>query len=268
MPFRNSIVAGTDLVREAINSPEFVTGVSGWSINRDGSAEFNDISVRGSITITGNAQSSNYILGTSGWQLRSDGTAEFNGNVDMLSAIVTGDIQSANYVANTTGWRLTDDGQAEFNGVFLSGTADGKVHTGSAVETQLMTVGLQVAVTGANTQNTPQVAGHAYQALVQVSYTGNAEGNRIRYRLWNGVVGTGIALGSLQPTVKCVQFTGAFDSVLLMFVWKASESGTIANINLGMESFSGTGNVTTRLDFSSYSFIINDIGLASRITNL
>lgn len=49
MSFTNPIVAGTGLVREAINSPNYVAGVSGWSINRDGSAEFSDVAARGSI---------------------------------------------------------------------------------------------------------------------------------------------------------------------------------------------------------------------------
>lgn len=55
MPFRNSVVGGTTLVRAAIRSPNFVTGVSGWSIDRDGSAEFNDIVIRGGTVIGGDA---------------------------------------------------------------------------------------------------------------------------------------------------------------------------------------------------------------------
>lgn len=50
MAFSNPIVAGTELVRKAIQSPNYVTGVSGWSINRDGTAEFSNIIARGEIT--------------------------------------------------------------------------------------------------------------------------------------------------------------------------------------------------------------------------
>lgn len=50
MPFENSITGGQGaLIRPAIKSPNFVTGVSGWTINRDGSAEFNNVVVRGTI---------------------------------------------------------------------------------------------------------------------------------------------------------------------------------------------------------------------------
>lgn len=52
MSFRNSIVAGVELIREAIQSRNFVTGVSGWRIARDGTAEFLNVIIRGLITAT------------------------------------------------------------------------------------------------------------------------------------------------------------------------------------------------------------------------
>lgn len=51
MPFRNPIVAGLTLIRAAIKSPNYSAGVSGWTINRDGSAEFNDVTARGNVVI-------------------------------------------------------------------------------------------------------------------------------------------------------------------------------------------------------------------------
>lgn len=51
----NPVVGGTVLRRAAIQSPNFVTGVSGWTINQDGSAEFNNVTIRGGITIGGTA---------------------------------------------------------------------------------------------------------------------------------------------------------------------------------------------------------------------
>lgn len=49
MAFSNSILAGSKLVREAIQSPNYVTASSGWSINKDGTAEFADLTARGRI---------------------------------------------------------------------------------------------------------------------------------------------------------------------------------------------------------------------------
>lgn len=61
MAFTNPITGGQGaLVRPAIKSPGFVTGVSGWTINRDGSAEFNNLTIRGTFKGT------NFELDTSG----------------------------------------------------------------------------------------------------------------------------------------------------------------------------------------------------------
>lgn len=51
--FENPVVAGTTLIREAIISPDYVPGVSGWAIFADGTAEFNDATMRGAIEAGG-----------------------------------------------------------------------------------------------------------------------------------------------------------------------------------------------------------------------
>lgn len=51
MVFTNSILAGETLVRDAIKSEGYVAGSSGWSINRDGTAEFNDVTSRGEVIV-------------------------------------------------------------------------------------------------------------------------------------------------------------------------------------------------------------------------
>jgi hypothetical protein len=55
MPFSNPIVGGTTLVRPAIKSPNYSAGSAGWSINKDGSAEFNNIVIRSGEVISGTA---------------------------------------------------------------------------------------------------------------------------------------------------------------------------------------------------------------------
>lgn len=54
MGFSNSVVGGITLVRPAIRSPNYVTGSTGWTINADGTAEFNSITARGTVVV-GNA---------------------------------------------------------------------------------------------------------------------------------------------------------------------------------------------------------------------
>ena len=61
MSFSNPITGGQGtLVRPAIKSPNYVAGSSGWTINRDGSAEFNNLTLRGTFNGT------DYVINSSG----------------------------------------------------------------------------------------------------------------------------------------------------------------------------------------------------------
>ena len=51
----NPVVGGTVLRRASIQSPNFVTGSSGWAINQDGSAEFNNVVIRNGQIVSGTA---------------------------------------------------------------------------------------------------------------------------------------------------------------------------------------------------------------------
>lgn len=53
MSFSNPILSGNTLIRNAIESENFVTGVSGWQIARDGTAEFSNVIVRGEVEVGG-----------------------------------------------------------------------------------------------------------------------------------------------------------------------------------------------------------------------
>lgn len=62
MPFTNPIIAGLTLIRTAIQSPDYVAGVSGWSIKKDGTVEFNNGTFRGTI----NAGNGNVVINSTG----------------------------------------------------------------------------------------------------------------------------------------------------------------------------------------------------------
>lgn len=53
MTMTDPIVEDTTMVIPAIQSPNYEPGVSGWSINGDGSAEFSDAAVRGELLVDG-----------------------------------------------------------------------------------------------------------------------------------------------------------------------------------------------------------------------
>ncbi len=48
--FLGLTVANGSLAIPSVRSPNFVTGVSGWTINKDGSAQFNNVTIRGTLT--------------------------------------------------------------------------------------------------------------------------------------------------------------------------------------------------------------------------
>lgn len=52
MPFPEEVTPGGVLVYPSVKSPNYVTGTSGWSINVDGSAEFNNLDIRGTFNGT------------------------------------------------------------------------------------------------------------------------------------------------------------------------------------------------------------------------
>jgi hypothetical protein len=52
MEFGNPVVGGVTLVRTDIESQGFVTGSTGWRISRAGDAEFNDVTIRGDLSLS------------------------------------------------------------------------------------------------------------------------------------------------------------------------------------------------------------------------
>lgn len=50
--FSNPVFGGNVLIRPAVRSPNYAAGTQGWTINKDGSAEFNNLTLRG--TFVGN----------------------------------------------------------------------------------------------------------------------------------------------------------------------------------------------------------------------
>ncbi|HWG26095.1 hypothetical protein [Actinospica sp.] len=61
MPFKNySLTKNGQLTIGQIFSPDFITGVSGWEIRKDGSAEFNNLGIRGTFSGT------DYVINSAG----------------------------------------------------------------------------------------------------------------------------------------------------------------------------------------------------------
>lgn len=50
MSFKEAFAGGVAILRSALQSPGFLTGQVGWSINQDGSAEFNNLTIHGTFS--------------------------------------------------------------------------------------------------------------------------------------------------------------------------------------------------------------------------
>lgn len=105
------LLAGQLSVTEFIQSYGFLSGISGFAINGNGTAEFNDVVVRGGVyasygAIGGNiidsagVRSANYSPGYAGWRIDSGGVAEFNeghfrGTLYGVDGTFSGELQAA-----------------------------------------------------------------------------------------------------------------------------------------------------------------------------
>lgn len=85
--FSDSIVAGIgSLIRTFIKSPNYVAGVTGWSINKDGSAEFNNVTVRGTVEVDATPPSLGKVLINGNGFTVLDGSGNTVINVDTTVA--------------------------------------------------------------------------------------------------------------------------------------------------------------------------------------
>lgn len=95
--FSQDVIAGTQLVTPSIHSPNFITGVSGWTINLDGSAEFNNLTIRGTFTGT------DFIINSSGAFFYSGTPANGNLIASITSANGTDGFGNS-YIAGITSY--------------------------------------------------------------------------------------------------------------------------------------------------------------------
>lgn len=169
----------------------------------------------------------------------------------------------------TASGTVSTTGDMSARGLMISRMVKGKIHTGSLSDSSNSATTTYSTVSFANVQNVPVIAGHAYRASFQVGYAGTVSDDRIRYGLWDGAVG-GTQLGNQEPLYRVILGAagGSFVACNPTFVWAAPTTTTIGNVTLGHQRFSGTGTVYTRIETTSFIAIIEDLGLASTITNL
>lgn len=176
------------------------------------------------------------------------GNITATGSVSAASASITGAINSG--------------------GLMVSRLVKGKVGTGTT--TTNISTASDTNLGGANVQNVPVVSGRAYRATVSIDYhrlsgsTGALD--RIEFKLWNGTVGTD-QLGGTVRHAMVGPLSGQNRNVTMVFIWAASSTTTIANLNLS-GFVSGASTTWVAEVNAAFSSIVEEIGLASTITNL
>ena len=93
-----------DGVSEVIRSSNFSSGSAGWQIKSDGSAEFNNVIIRGTL-----------------------GSVMIGNGIEINGDNATETIESTNYSGSSTGWSISSSGVAVFNQV----TARGAIYASS-----------------------------------------------------------------------------------------------------------------------------------------
>lgn len=104
MGFSNPIIGGAaTLIRAAMQSANFLTGVAGWQVTKTGNAEFNNLTIRGTFLGT------NFIFSSAGLFLYSGTPAAGNLIFSITPAATTAD-SFGNTVPNAGGTSYINDG--------------------------------------------------------------------------------------------------------------------------------------------------------------
>lgn len=107
MAFRNPILAGSVLVRAAIQSSNYAAGSAGWQISRSGAAEFNNVTIRGGQVVGGTA-------------LYYSGTPAAGNLIASVAAAAGTDAYGNKFLAGVASYTSTSFAQVN-NGQFLCG---------------------------------------------------------------------------------------------------------------------------------------------------
>lgn len=152
-------------------------------------------------------------------------------------------------------------------GSIVNRVVDGRVGSTAATTTIGTT---DTTISSANIQNTPQVAGRAYLAHIQIDVkpTGTLGESRLELKLWNGSVGGTQLGGTVRVLTGSHVGSGINRNLKAMFVWSAPSTTTISNINLSASKSHNTSNGWQAEVNQGYVAIIQEIGSAGPITGL
>lgn len=233
MGFIDPIVGGISLRIPAIRSPNYVPGVSGWTINIDGSAEFNNLTIRGEFFGT------DFIIENKGIFFYSGPPA--NGNLVLSIAATAGTDDFGNTFPS--GFNITESGKAVVLGLtggspllyFVTGLA--ATFNSAAIQGIIQGAGtgqydwLQILSAQDSTQNTLMLA-----ALSGASADGTVvPGFHVQYKDAGGVFHE---LLEISPTGIALNLPVSIESEFIQ-VFTADATPMISQSNTTITSNSG-----------------------------
>lgn len=188
-----------------------------------------------------------------------------SGSLTVPGNLTVGGLTTASAGAAVTG-DLAVSGLVNMGGLPVSRLVKGKV-AGTLTITGISAT-TDTNIIGANVQNVPVISGRAYKTTVAIDYasTGTTGAlDRFDFKLWNGAVG-GSQLGGTVRAQMVNPVSTLNRNVVMTFVWQAPSTTTIANINLS--GITGTSTAWRVEVNAAFIHLVEEIGLASTITNL
>lgn len=192
----SKLTAGQLNVSAFIQSSNFSSGVSGFQIHGNGNAEFNNVTVRGTVYATagnigsllisgGNLQTTNFNGSSLGWIIRADGSAHFT-NGTFSGNVVGGHFMTGAF----TGYAWPPSGGGSYLGP--SGLLLGNANTGGYFQVTASgdlyapgfhIIGGVLTVSQLNVINTPQVVPNAITTMAANGQWNNAGLNTVSFSL-------------------------------------------------------------------------------------
>lgn len=153
MSFSDDLAAGNKIITYALQSPNYAQGSAGWTINRDGSAEFQNVLVRGTITastIIGSTITGSMITAGDLQSANFSNTAHTGFDLNGTAAT-----DAAGTPANTiqvyTNFQVGPTGGNEISIEYNGSAAAIALATGNAADTAPAGIGVATATVGAST---------------------------------------------------------------------------------------------------------------------
>lgn len=283
----NPIVGGTTLRIPAIQSPDYVAGTSGWTVNIDGTAEFNNVTVRGVLIAQGSNGSSVQLETLAGQALitMTPSAAEYAGHTLTNPAFIEAFVQQPGATPVTTITSPQLDGlsysqlalQGEDANSFTPSAAvltAGVVNFASCSQFEINGQNQSLGLVAKNNHSSDSAAISAETVVATITTPTIKNGRAYEVRMVHTLSSTASTVATVRVrsnntagTLYGEQFhevDSNFQSKTSVTVLRNDSGADITNVNLVMTLQSASGSTTIRAtSYRLWRFELWDIGASS-----